>query len=592
MKNHNWAKPRTRFSVEAYALRLFKALNTPKSLAAFMLLEAKEYDQLVDLSVSPLDYASESDFFKDYQVVKLLSKFPNFDLSVNPRVEAMKKFIEAEDQCRRTNEFIFGGFLTDKHSKNVHSVFHRAKRKIATILGPVPAYSDLDFRFGPGAAYGVRKATSVYNKVTSSLECTFAMLPALETFLGEFPNWTTDVDSMDSDHHEVELVHGSELTFVPKTAKTDRPICIEPLLNGLMQKGFGSYMRNRLSRFGVTLNDQSVNQKLAALAYTEGLSTIDFSSASDTISYGLVLELLPIDWFEALDISRCPQYCIEGNWYNFHKFTSMGNAYTFELESLIFYALAVSVCEELKIPYFTGVNLAVYGDDVIIPRDAVDLFSEVSSLAGFSINAEKSFFTGSFFESCGEDYFKGLLVRPFFIKRNVSTIEDHFYVTNKTLEVIAKLEGLPSFYQSSDYRRVHVALHELHAWCISCVPRKLRLLGPSGSGDGCLAADFDVCVPPRHRCWDGYVYRQVGRRAIMTRFKPSDFVPMIYALYHAGSTTPRRLDAIPEPSDNGSGYTLRNRSAPFIGKVFHFGHWPSCPTTWSDRAISLCKQKT
>lgn len=592
-----------------------------------MMLRHGEYDQLVDLECNSEDYLTPADFFVDYQATKLLSKFPHLAVSHNRTENAMLKFIEAELSCRDTN----GRFMNSatyqriEPSGGVGEVLHRARRKIAEILGPVPKLQDLDFRFGPGAAYGVRGETSAYNKLNSVPECSFAMLPILGSFVQQFPGW------LSADASQVHLVEGSELTFVPKNAKTDRPICIEPLLSGLYQKGFGTYMRKRLKRWGVNLDAQTVNQKLARRAWKAGLCTIDFSSASDTIAYGLVMDLLPIDWFEALDFARSPKYTIDGCWYNFEKFSSMGNAYTFELETLIFYALATAACEVMGVEYETGESLSVYGDDVIVPRGVFGLFLRASVFCGFSINTAKSFTAGCFYESCGEDYFQGLLVRPFFLKKDVDTTGVQFYVTNQVLRTIARVGTLA--HSGFDHDRVRVddivgRLHDVHGWCVSCIPKKLRLLGPSraneevqrrgaissGSTDVVLEADFDVAVPQRHRYWDGYHYRALVTRMSQSAYPETPTQGQLpNALYHAGLSLPKwassargsysRLDGsvgtervsvlsplgeIPDPSDNGSGYTVRNRTKSVVSKTFWFGPWPQAPARWADRSISLC----
>ena len=182
---------------------------------------------------------------------------------------AYEKFLDAEKICRETNDFFrmrADGLVSMR--PHVERVFQRARDHVSHILGRVPSYDRLDFAFGPGACFGVRGDTSVYKKVTSNLECTYAMADVLPEFLAEFPGWITD------DLVDVQLVRGSQLTFVPKDAATDRAICIEPLLNGLMQKGIGAHIRRRLKRHGVDLNDQSINQRMAQKAFSHGLSTI------------------------------------------------------------------------------------------------------------------------------------------------------------------------------------------------------------------------------------------------------------------------------------------------------------------------------
>jgi hypothetical protein len=93
-------------------------------------------------------------------------------------------------------------------------------------------------------------------------------------------------------------------------------------------------------------------------------------------------------------------------------FSSMGNGYTFPLESLLFFSVveALVLAEQLHL-------CSVYGDDIIVPQDRASDVIEALNFLGFKVNIKKSFLAGSFFESCGTDWFKGQEVRPFFLRR-------------------------------------------------------------------------------------------------------------------------------------------------------------------------------
>lgn len=550
-----------RLSALSYARRVFEAIDTPRSLTCYLLCKHNEFKQLVELEIDPLHYREPANFFIDYQATKLLSKLPGLNTGIDTKMTAYKKFVECEVLCRETNERFRR--CEGRFSARVDRVLSRATRKIAHILGDVPEFKDLDFAFGPGATYGIRGDTSVYKKVSSSLECTYALSDILPEFLAEFPGWIPEAAS-------VELVAGSQLTVVPKNAKTDRPICIEPLLNGLYQKGFGSYIRNRLKRFGINLDDQGVNQRLAGLAHVLGLSTVDFSSASDTIAYSLILHLMPIDWFTALDRARCARYEVDGVWYNFHKFTSMGNGYTFELETLIFYALACAVCEEEEILVQTGVNLSVYGDDVIIPRDAYDYFSEVAEACGFRINGDKSFKDGPFFESCGHDFFLGHYVRPLQLTSELDKLTRAFYAANNIKRIASILSRLP-FGKELDGSVIERNLRCAYDWCVGCIPTHLREYGPEGYGDGHLIGG-QPSASLRHPSWDGWwfwSYVEQPRRVTLSEW------PLAYALYSVRNPEPQSRSHL-DPADTtqaSRGYPLRGISIPRRQKIFCHFQW-------------------
>jgi hypothetical protein len=90
-----------------------------------------------------------------------------------------------------------------------------------------------------------------------------------------------------------------------------------------------------------------------------------------------------------------------------------------------------SVYRELGIPIrdnprtqaygvLTPGNWAVFGDDIIVCREAYDLFCQFLDRLGLRVNLAKSFNQGPFRESCGHDYFKGHDVRGVYLKRLAS----------------------------------------------------------------------------------------------------------------------------------------------------------------------------
>jgi hypothetical protein len=166
---------------------------------------------------------------------------------------------------------------------------------------------------------------------------------------------------------------------------------------------------------------------LARLGSLNGsLATLDLSSASDSISYELVSLLMPPCWFTILDEVRSPIVDIDGEEHKCEMFSSMGNGFTFELESLLFYALAKATA------YFTRTRgkISVYGDDIIVPVQMAEHLTQVLDYFGFSLNPEKSFWSGPFRESCGGHYHLGEDITPFFIRKPIKTLVDLIHLLN------------------------------------------------------------------------------------------------------------------------------------------------------------------
>jgi hypothetical protein len=144
-------------------------------------------------------------------------------------------------------------------------------------------------------------------------------------------------------------------------------------MNIYVQKGIGGVIRNRLRSIGINLDDQTKNQRLAKIGSFSGrLATIDLSMASDCISRLIVEKLIRSDWLLALGQCRSPIGVLpSGRKIFYQKYSSMGNGYTFELETLIFLSLAYAWArlhgEDVD-------RISVYGDDIIVPSTMAEGF--------------------------------------------------------------------------------------------------------------------------------------------------------------------------------------------------------------------------
>jgi hypothetical protein len=275
---------------------------------------------------------------------------------------------------------------------------------------------------GPGSSIGA-SGTSYYHKIASSvLTSTRGSLLALfKRAAAEYHLWD-EAEKIRSNHYGgVKLVPGNVLSFVPKSADVSRTICTEPLLNMFFQKGIASQFRERLDRrFGINLSVQPLkNQKLCAIgSVDQSFGTIDLSSASDTISYGLIKSLTPPYVLAWMDETRSPVVKLPGkaDLLPLHMVSSMGNDFTFPLQTILFSSIVIGVYRALDIePIFPRGrrlgNFGVFGDDIIVRREAYDLVINLLGRFGFFVNTDKSFNTGPFRESCGKDYFSGQDVR-------------------------------------------------------------------------------------------------------------------------------------------------------------------------------------
>ena len=337
------------------------------------------------------------------QCLAFFAKRADIDIGVDRKGTAYRKFREAEHACAVTNTafqaWSQGRFQFDPE---VESVLHAASRKISQVLGGCPSHDLIRPRFGPGATTATPKKNACpLVKVEAGLQCsTNFPLDLLEETVGKSFN-----PAVRNVGDEVSVgIHRSRVSFVPKNAKTDRVISVEPVLNGMIQNGLGDWVATRLRRVGIDIRDQSANQRAAMYGSISNVSaTIDLSSASDSIATGLVKHLFPDDWSTLLISISSREGLCDGEVLNYAKLSSMGNGFTFPVETLIFWALADAVQE--KVCPKTRIRTLVYGDDIVVDSKAVRLLRKTFSAVGFTINMDKYFWDGPFRESCGHDTF-------------------------------------------------------------------------------------------------------------------------------------------------------------------------------------------
>lgn len=457
---------------------LFEDINSPTSLALWLMLDNGEYDQYLSYQIQPNNYLNPDKFRLDYQCSKLFAKYEDFPKVRDTKHEAIKSFIECEASCRLINKRIRENGFRSLFKDDEWSVIFTATQKINRILKDPPKVSDLQCSFGPGLNIGLSNGrTSILDKLLERPTSTKELSDLLISLDIRYPAWQEKLESDDpnfpstsSFFFKTEPSRGSRLSFVPKNARTDRPICIEPLINGFIQSGIGTSIRKKLLKAGCDLRSQEYNQQLAHLGSVRNdLATVDLSSASDTISCEVVKELLSIDWYDLLFASRSHYFSFKENgrkkWYPLEKISSMGNGFTFELETLLFLGLARATCDFLQI---SSKDVNVYGDDIIIPSSAYDLFDRVLHALGFKVSEEKSFTQGPFRESCGSDWFLGQPVRPLFLKKTPTPAVLMSWCNH--LRRISK--GDPRYY------RFWLALKG------QVPPDFHKLVGPDGQGDG------------------------------------------------------------------------------------------------------------
>jgi hypothetical protein len=364
----------------------------------------------------------------DYLKEQVFSKFVSNDTAPAEvrRQRAINKWLSTERDNEATNDRLI--FTPEEYNilpRVPFGVFVSFCRDLVIeIIGETAPVNALIGAFSGGASTSRSRTEShPAQKYLGKAHVTQRCLDVFLDIVDEMPGWLKAQNDL-----SIEVVPGNVLFTVPKKTDIDRCACKEPDLNMFLQKGVGNHFRDCLRRIGINLNDQSINSSLARKGSVDGsLATLDLSSASDSVSSGLVALLLPECWHTLLDSLRSPVTIIDGEMHQNQMFSSMGNGFTFELESLLFYVLTRATC------FFTGTSgkVSVYGDDIICPTAAAEPLIWVLSYFGFSTNEEKSFISGPFRESCGGHFHDGYDVTPFYVKAPLRFLTDVIDVANK-----------------------------------------------------------------------------------------------------------------------------------------------------------------
>jgi hypothetical protein len=428
-----------------------------------------------------------------FQLRALISHDISINTGIDKRAAAFEKFRQSEDNCKAVNERLQGVYSSSSYkSDDDFEFFTLVSQEIAKILLDCPTLKELDCEHGSGVSTTIKNNNTAIGKLGAVQVCSGSAARAMPELFEAYP-------MLDLFHNGNFRIGVGTLTAVPKNSKIDRTIMIEPVTNTFVQKGIGKVIRSRLMDTGIDLRDQTRNQRLARRGSLDGsLATIDLSAASDNISKYLVLHLLPCEWFDLLSTWRTGIVSVKDTreYIELEKFSSMGNGYTFELESTIFLATARVACH---LSNCSSSTVSVYGDDIIIPTEAVGVLYRMFDTFGFTVNKEKSYYSGRFRESCGCDYIDGIGVRPFFKKdlwtpRSVTRFLNHISGNKMPGE-----EELTPFLRSY----------------IPFVP-----FGPRGYGDGHLHNDDYSPV------WEDYDIGVIGRRVVRmsTGIRVSHFI--------------------------------------------------------------------
>lgn len=294
------------------------------------------------------------------------------------------------------------------------------------VVSELGSFSATDWRarHGPGAVADARVGADKY---------LFPTWPAKLNRFFPYDTWAfsstnvwSDAVIHDGDSLSTEEESSAKLIAVPKEFTKPRLIASEPTAHQWCQQVLRDFLMERVKALSISnsihFRDQDQNARFALLASRTGShSTIDLSAASDRISCWLVERLFrrspsTVEGFHAVrtrflrnDIDKKLPKLIE-----LRKFSTMGSALTFPVQSYVFTMIAIGCLLHVrKLPktYHSIQRLSrevrVFGDDIIVPEDVSALVQEYLVAFGLKVNRNKTYDTGKFRESCGCEAYDG-----------------------------------------------------------------------------------------------------------------------------------------------------------------------------------------
>nr|QIS88035.1 MAG: RNA-dependent RNA polymerase [Larsen virus] len=468
-------------------LHFLEECNTPRSLSYSLLLNASikgdtaatKQIQDLDLDVSMYVEGEFDRFSLDYQADKLVKSFTGYkDVPESERqLAALRKFIEAEKVNRDRNDLFSRSDLVIREivGMRVWNTLLEAQSLVAHVLGNLEPET-LVGRHGSGATAAARGVDSdLHNKLLFS-DATAKALEYIERHLADASPYIMGALA------QKQTVAGSRMIFVPKTSFIERIIALEPTLNMWLQEAAGDMIKKKLTKVGIYIDrggpflTTDLHGSLAewSSAGHADLATLDLSSASDRWAVNVVKFLLRKTdprWTQLLLAARSPKIMIEDRYFTLQMYASMGNATTFPVETLLFWAIA-QACNSRGL-------VSVYGDDIICESNDAQYVAEVLTTLGHKINTEKSYSSGLFRESCGFDYFQGK--RIFKAKHKNTRGVPYDFVHIQLHNMYWRLGSVPTCEGMVDPRHARVC-NRIRGWhgnakSIPCVPHKYGDVG-------------------------------------------------------------------------------------------------------------------
>jgi len=366
-----------------------------KGVASYRNREVKTY------FLSPYYY-----FKARYQMDNLFKRYRfASDVYTNAELEKITcdKFLSTQVRIASKKKLSFRAF----------SVLHEARLIIKEILGDFDEKEHHErCKFGKRASVGCPASMSYLDvRLAGPITGSADHIGWFSDHLKEDKILREAIQMCSDSEPSFALCNELTLTNVPKSYKSLRSIMPNTTIGSFYTYGLGKMIEKRLSKVGLHIPSLQERHKGYVKRYSRTRShvTADLSAASDSFTVELINRLLPRPWFNKINFGRIKRVKIKKKTYHLESFMTMGIGFTFQLQTLCFYALLKGI---EKLSGCKG-KISVYGDDLIYPKRMHNYVKSIFEDLGFILNSDKTFVFEEFRESCGSDCYCGIDVRPF-----------------------------------------------------------------------------------------------------------------------------------------------------------------------------------
>lgn len=423
---------------------------------------------------NPKDYPLPNHYRHDSQAYAFIGKNVLFSNEENLVPELVSTFFEQE----KKNSLVNNRFTFDTYDP----ILDQVKRNVLRLIGSQPKFVKCyenyfladSFNYGPGSSYFFKgNLVNPWDKIKKG---------KVTLTTGCVPIWKHLTENTPFHDKEILIIEQDTFDFVPKNFKSLRTIAVGNCGNGIVQRVLGKALNHKLKRFFDLSKRPMVHKEVVRIcSSTRSHATIDIKNASNSMCTNVVKKVIPPIWFDYLNKARHHRTQIGEMVHDLSLFSSMGNGFTFELESILFYAILMTLPNnkllEMRPGEIPGTNaivgdISIFGDDIICRAEDVPLLTQRLKHFGFEVNTQKSFWGESwFYESCGADFFAKADVTPYYLNGKVSrsNLQSLYGQCNTIL-----LASYALYFEHPNQSRFARA----YSKALKLIPKKFRIYGP------------------------------------------------------------------------------------------------------------------